>query len=289
MPPRRGAELVATVARAVHYAHQRGILHRDLKPANILLDAEGNPHVTDFGLAKLLEQDDGLTLTQAALGTPNYMAPEQAAGNASALTTAADVYSLGAILFEVLTGRNSSPRSTPLATINQAREQEPPKPSAILRSIPRDLDTICWKCLEKEPQRRYASALALAEDLEHWLKGEPIRARRVGMVERVAFGAGASRRWRGWPERRCWPCWWFPASPPGGGRAGNRKLEHMPPTSAWRTPTSAMGAPTGQWNCCCNARSISATGNGDGCCSSACRKSPRFQPIPTDRSGCRSH
>jgi eukaryotic-like serine/threonine-protein kinase len=187
MPPRRGAELLATVARAVHYAHQRGVLHRDLKPANILLDHEGNPHVTDFGLAKLLEQDDGLTLTQAALGTPNYMAPEQAAGEASQLTTAADVYSLGAILFEVLTGKKLFTASTPLATINRARDQEPPKPSAILRTVPRDLDTICWKCLEKEPQRRYASALGLAEDLQRWLAGEPIRARRVGTVERIGL------------------------------------------------------------------------------------------------------
>lgn len=187
MPPRRSAELVATVAHAVHYAHQRGILHRDLKPANILLDAEDHPHVTDFGLAKLLEQDDGLTLTQAALGTPNYMAPEQAEGDASALTTAADVYSLGAILFEVLTGKKLFSGSTPLTTITRAREQEPPKPSAILPGIPRDLDTICWKCLEKDPRRRYASALALAEDLEHWLKGEPIQARRVGRVERVVL------------------------------------------------------------------------------------------------------
>lgn len=187
MPPRRAAEVLVTVSRAVHYAHQRGVLHRDLKPANILLDAEGTPHVTDFGLAKLLEQDDGLTLTQAALGTPNYMAPEQAEGDPSALTTAADVYSLGAILFELLTGRKLFTANTPLGTIHQAREQEPPKPSRILRTIPRDLDTICWKCLEKEPARRYSSAQALADDLERWLKGEPIRARRVGIVERVGL------------------------------------------------------------------------------------------------------
>ncbi len=198
---RRAAELVATVAHAVHYAHQRGVLHRDLKPANILLDAEGNPHVTDFGLAKLLEHDDGLTLTQAALGTPNYMAPEQAAGNISQLTTAADIYSLGAILFELLTGRKLFTADTPLATINQAREQEPPKPSSLIRSVPTDLDTICWKCLEKEPHRRYASALALAEDLERWMKGEPIRARRVCGWD---CGAAANRPWQQWRVRRCW-------------------------------------------------------------------------------------
>lgn len=187
MPPRRAAELLATVAHAVHYAHQRGVLHRDLKPANILLDADGGPQVTDFGLAKLLEQDDGLTLTQAALGTPNYMAPEQADGDGNAPTTAADVYSLGAVLFELLTGQKLFGGSSPLTTISRAREQEPPRPSDLSRGVPRDLDTICWKCLEKEPRRRYASALALAEDLERWLKGEPIQARQVGRVERLGL------------------------------------------------------------------------------------------------------
>ncbi|HEY5912107.1 MAG TPA: serine/threonine-protein kinase, partial [Verrucomicrobiae bacterium] len=136
LPPRQAATMMAAIARAIHYAHQRGVLHRDLKPANILLDTGGQPHVTDFGLAKLLEQDDGLTLTQAALGTPNYMAPEQAAGNNSDLTTAADTYSLGAILFETLTGQRLFAAATPLATISRALDQEPPRPSAILRSIP---------------------------------------------------------------------------------------------------------------------------------------------------------
>jgi WD40 repeat protein len=187
LPPRQAATLIASVARAIHYAHQHGVLHRDLKPANILLDANSQPHVTDFGLAKLLEEDDGLTLTLAALGTPNYMAPEQAAGKPGDLTTAADTYSLGAILFEVLTGQRLFAAATPLATINHARDQEPPRPSTVLRAIPRDLDTICLKCLEKEPHRRYATAQGLAEDLERWLAGEPIRARRVGAVERLGL------------------------------------------------------------------------------------------------------
>lgn len=185
MPPRRAAELVATVARAVHYAHQRGILHRDLKPANILLDAEGQPHVTDFGLAKLLTQEDGLTLTQGALGTPHYMAPEQAAGTRKSLTVAADVYSLGAILWEALTGRRLFEGLTPLAMIARMQEKDPPQPSSLNRAIPRDLDTICLKCLQKEPERRYESALKLAVDLDHWLAGEPIEALPVGPIGRA--------------------------------------------------------------------------------------------------------
>ena len=187
-PIRRTVELIARLARAVHYAHQRGILHRDIKPGNILIDAKGEPHLTDFGLARLTETESTVTRTIETLGTPSYMAPEQALGNDNQVTGATDVYGLGAVLYHLLTGHPPFAGGTTYDTIRLLLETEPRQPRLWNPKLDRDLTTICLKCLEKDPQRRYSSALALAEDLERWLKHEPIRARHAGIFSR-------SRKW----------------------------------------------------------------------------------------------
>jgi serine/threonine-protein kinase len=185
MSIRKAAELIAKVARTVHYAHEHGIVHRDIKPGNILLDVKGEPHLTDFGLARLVEMESAMTRTMEVLGTPSYMAPEQAVGNNPAgagLTSATDVYGLGAVLYQLLTDHPPFAGGTTFETIKLVLDTEPRQPRLWNRKIDRELSTICLKCLEKDPERRYPSALALAEDLEHWLKHEPIRAKRSGFL-----------------------------------------------------------------------------------------------------------
>src|SRR5437879_904054 len=184
MSIRQATELIANVARTVHYAHEHGILHRDIKPGNILLDAKGEPHLTDFGLARLVETESTVTRTMEVLGTPSYMAPEQAVGNNAGVTRATDIYGLGAVLYQLLTGHPPFAGGTTFETVRLVLDTEPRQPRLLNPKVDRDLATICLKCLDKDPQRRYSSALALAEDLERWLKHEPIRARRTGLVTR---------------------------------------------------------------------------------------------------------
>src|ERR1044071_4892443 len=188
MSPRRAAEMIARLARTLHYAHQRGVLHRDIKPGNILIDAKGEPHLTDFGLARLVETESTITRTTEALGTPSYMAPEQAKGNNTQLTSATDVYGLGAVLYHLLTSHPPFAGGTTYQTIRLLLETAPRQPRLWHPQLDRDLSTICLKCLEKDPQRRYPTALALAEDLERWLKHEPIQARHTRML-------GRGRKW----------------------------------------------------------------------------------------------
>jgi hypothetical protein len=197
-PSRQAAELVKTLARAVQAAHQAGIIHRDLKPANILFLADGTAKITDFGLAKKIEGGDGLTQTGAVLGTPSYMAPEQASGDNRRVTTLVDIYALGAILYECLTGQPPFRAATAIDTILQVLEREPEPPTALQPGIDRGLELICLKCLAKEPAQRYASADHLAADLENWLAGVPISVQPPTVTEVLRLWLRQSFAAAGW-------------------------------------------------------------------------------------------
>jgi WD40 repeat protein len=185
MSPRGAAQLVESLARAMQLAHSRNVVHRDLKPANVLLAADGTPKISDFGLARQMDRDSGETQAGAVMGTPSYMAPEQAAGRANEAGPAADVYALGAILYTCVTGRPPFLGATSVETLDQVRTKEPPPPSRWRTGVPLDLETICLKCLRKEPESRYASAAELADELQRFQRGEPILARPVGAAERL--------------------------------------------------------------------------------------------------------
>jgi serine/threonine protein kinase len=185
LPPRRAATYVKIIAEAIHFAHQRGTLHRDLKPQNVLIDAADQPRITDFGLAKIMQDDSRLTQTGTVMGSPSYMSPEQAAGRTGEVGVASDVYSLGAMLYELLTGKPPFRGATPLATMQQVLESEPTAPRKLKADIPVDLETICLKSLEKAPSARYPTARALAEELDRFLKGEPILARPASPLRKL--------------------------------------------------------------------------------------------------------
>jgi serine/threonine protein kinase len=192
MPPRRAAQLVHDLARAVQHAHDNGVVHRDLKPANVLLTDSGIAKIADFGLAKRLDAEQSHTQTGAVLGSPSYMAPEQAEGKVRAIGPATDVYALGAVLYEMLTGRPPFVGASFLETLDQVRTHEPAPPQTLQPTVAPDLSTICLKCLEKRPAQRYLSAAALADDLDRYLRGEPIQARRMTLFDQVSRVLGHS-------------------------------------------------------------------------------------------------
>ena len=243
-PIARAAELMETLALAMTEAHRKGIVHRDLKPGNILLTLEGDPKVADFGLAKLLDSESEITRSGAVLGSPSYMAPEQAEGNTRDVGPAADLHALGAMLYELLTGRPPFRATSALETLHQVKTTEPVPPSRLVPGLPRDIETIALKCLQKDPHRRYATAAQLAEDLRRFRSGEPVHARRITSLERgwrwcrrnpalaAALGALAACSWhssapRSWPstvfEVRAGPNPGRIDRPPAAfGRAGTR-------------------------------------------------------------------
>ena len=185
LAPEQAARWMVSIAQAVEHLHSQGIVHRDLKPSNVLIDSAGEPIVMDFGLAKIFDSDDGATRSGAILGTPSYMSPEQAAGRNSLISTRSDIYSLGAMLYEMLSGRPPFREATPLDTLVQVIEGEPTLLRRIVTTIPRALELICFKCLEKDPARRYASAAELAADLTRFLQGEPVEAHHGGLCQSV--------------------------------------------------------------------------------------------------------
>lgn len=190
LPPLEAAALMHTVALAVQFAHDKGVIHRDLKPANVLTDAEGNPRITDFGLAKQTQGDSNMTATGQVMGTPSFMPPEQAAGKTDEIGPLVDVYSIGAMLYALITGRPPFQAASVIETLQQVCEREPVSPRQVNPAVDRDLETICLKCLEKEPSKRYASAKSVAEDLANYLQGLPIAARPIGLVTRIARWCG---------------------------------------------------------------------------------------------------
>ena len=196
---RRSAELLETLGRAVHAAHEAGIVHRDLKPSNILLTTEGIPKVADFGLAKLMGGDSGRTQSGQVVGTPSYMSPEQAGGRSKDVGPAADVYALGAIMYETLTGRPRFLGDSQIETLRLVCSTEPVSPKRLRPDVPRDLETICLKCLEKEPLKRYSSAGALGDELRRFLDGRPIAAAPSDRRGDLGDGRGATRGWPGSP------------------------------------------------------------------------------------------
>jgi serine/threonine protein kinase len=196
LPPREAAVIIRTVSLAVHYAHQRGVIHRDLKPGNILVDARGLVRVSDFGLARRQFEASSLTATGQLLGTPSYMPPEQVSGQHDLIGPASDVYSLGATLYALITGRPPFQAASTIDTLRQVMEQDPVSPRRLDASLPRDLETITLKCLEKPPARRYSDAQALADELDRFIAGKPIRARRSTRAEQLFRWCQRARRRR---------------------------------------------------------------------------------------------